>query len=130
MRKEDLPVEELTEYRRTINKEKARLMRQMMKAEMNRLSGHWERIQEAHDKTTAATELRDEGLAREFYLEALAQMSEVEQEAKASIREIANFLVLDLNVAASTVGHTAGVAGSTVHRWLDPNRDLADSIDP
>lgn len=129
MREEDIPVEELTSYRRKINQEKARLMRQLMKAEMNRLSEHWERIQQAHDKTTAATELRDEGLAREFYLEALAQMAEVEQEAKTCIRELANFLVLDLNVAASTVGHTAGVAGSTVHRWLDPNRDPVDSFD-
>lgn len=129
MRDEGTPVDELTSYRRTINEQKARLMRQLMKAEMARLSAHWERIQVAHDKTTAATELRDEGLAREFYLEALAQMAEVEQEAKTCIRELANFLVLDLNVAASTVGHTAGVAGSTVHRWLDPNRDPADAFD-
>lgn len=97
-------------------------MNQIVKDEMKALSAHWEAIQVLHDKTDAATALRDAGYTREFFLEALDHMAEVREEANRATRELAVFLVEDLNIAATTVGHTAGVAGTTVQRWIDQER--------
>lgn len=97
-------------------------MNQIVKEEMRNLSAAWEAIQVLHDKTDAATALRDAGYTREFFLEALDHMAEVRDQATRTTREMAVFLVEELNVAATTVGHTAGVAGTTVQRWIDQER--------
>lgn len=81
------------------------------------LSESWETIQKAHDHTTAATQVRDAGMEREFYLIALADLADVRDSAEAEVRRIARHLVDTHNVATSTVAQQAGVAQSTVSRW-------------
>lgn len=81
------------------------------------LSESWERIQKAHDHTEAATQVRDAGMQREFYLIALADLADVRDTAEAEVRRIARHLVDTHNVSTSTVAQQAGVAQSTVSRW-------------
>lgn len=81
------------------------------------LSSSWEKIQTAHDHTTAATQVRDAGMEREFYLIALADLAEVRDAAQAEIRQLARYLVETQNVSTATVAQQSGVAQSTVSRW-------------
>lgn len=81
------------------------------------LSRTWESIQQNHDHTTAATQVRDAGMQREFFLIALADMAEVRDAAEAEVKRLARHLVEGHNVSTSTVAQQAGVAQSTVSRW-------------
>lgn len=81
------------------------------------LSASWERIQQAHDHTTAATQVREAGMEREFYLIALADLAAVRDTAESEVRRVARHLVDVHNVSTSTVAQQAGVAQSTVSRW-------------
>lgn len=114
--------EEVAKYAEEIRQRKAKAMDDLLKVQMRNLSQHWENIMVAHDKTDAATALREAGYNREFYMESLQHMADVRDESTRALRELAVFLVEDLNVAATTVGHTAGVAGTTVQRWIDQER--------
>lgn len=83
------------------------------------LSSAWERIQKAHDHTTAATQVREAGLEREFYLIALADLAEVRDAAEDQVKALARYLVNEHNVSTVTVAQQAGVAQSTASRWAN-----------
>ena len=83
------------------------------------LSAAWERIQQAHDHTTAATQVREAGLEREFYLIALADLADVRDAAEEQVKALTRYLVNEHNVATVTVAQQAGVAQSTASRWAN-----------
>lgn len=89
------------------------------------LSNTWEAIQKAHDHTTAAVVLREAEppMHREFGLIAVADLAAARDAAEEGVRQQAIYLVRVLNVAASTVAQQAGVAGTTVSRWVASAED-------
>lgn len=87
------------------------------------LSGTWERIQQAHDHTTAATAVRDAGLHREFGLIALSDLADVKDLADEMVKLLAVHLVRDLNVSGATVAQQAGVTAATISRWTRTDDD-------
>lgn len=115
--------DERADYRTAIRLRAAKALAQALRNEQRQLSGHWRAIMDAHDRTTAAMELTEAGMHHDFFLQALQDMAAVKEEADECIRELANVLVQDLNVASTTVAHTAGVSHTTIYRWLDPDRE-------
>lgn len=87
------------------------------------LSSAWETIMEAHDATSDAQELREQGLHREFYLLALADLNRAVTAAEEGRKHIALTLINDFNVAISTVADQAGVARTTLTRWTHTESD-------
>lgn len=96
--------------------ESERKMRAIKQANIQ-LSQMWERIQQAHDSTTVATGLRDAGLQNEFWLQALADLTEVHAIVTEGRKTLAGFLVGELNVSSRTVAGVADTSPSTILTW-------------
>lgn len=114
--------DDINEIRRTIRAQQAKLRAQLLTSERAKLADHWAAVERAHERTDDASELAESGMGREYFLQAIDDMAVVRREAEASLRELANLLVQDLDVPSTTVAQTVGVSHTTIYRWLDPDR--------
>lgn len=112
-RDQDTP-DDITEL---LRRAEASRMNSESKDVMRDLSSAWERIQQAHDHTTAATVLLERGFEREYVMLTIADLAAVRDAAQEQIRIASRYAVNTLNVAGATVAIQAGVSQSTVSRW-------------
>ncbi|HGR2293903.1 TPA: hypothetical protein ACL38W_002016 [Streptococcus pneumoniae] len=105
------------EVRAMIQRKETERKMQVIKQASVDLSHSWQTIQNAHDSTTVAMELREAGLQREFWLQALADITSVVGTASELRKSISRFLVDELDVSSRTVATVADVSPSTISTW-------------